>query len=68
MLQKRNLIVHGNLKTKNYEEIFIATNAYYTLLSRIILKLLGYVGYYYDYSNPHHPILRDIDESIEGKE
>jgi len=64
-LKGRNVVVHGALKSKDYEEMLILTRAYYSLLNRLMLKILKYDGFYIDYSTFGYPC-RKINEPLGG--
>jgi len=66
-IKERNKAIHGSLKPKNYQKISNRTNAYYSLLNRLILKLLEYDGIYIDYSTYGFPS-RNINEPLRGPE
>jgi len=66
-IRERNLAIHGSLKPKDYDKLYIRTLAFQTLLHRLILKLLEYNGKYNDYSTSGFPE-RDINEPLQGPE
>ncbi|MFA0846040.1 MAG: hypothetical protein ACC614_00535 [Methanobacterium formicicum] len=76
-IQYRNKPVHGDiliqgniLKTNEFDEMLRMTNAYRTLLNRIILKILNYDKEYIDFYRESCPfntirdIIRPIDEPV----
>lgn len=50
-IQERNPIVHGFIEEKNIGTLISLTGTFYNILSRSILKIIGYTGSYTDYSN-----------------
>ena len=50
IMHTRNKIVHGISGNIDYNDIFTKTHGYYSLLGKIILKILGYNFLYFDYS------------------
>jgi hypothetical protein len=54
----RNKMAHGKRDYQKEETIFddiVLTRVYQVLFNRIVLKLLGYQGYYIDYSMENSP-------------
>lgn len=61
----RNKMVHGKRDYQKEETIFddiVLTRVYQVLFNRIVLKLLGYQGYYIDYSMENSPS-RSLDNT-----
>jgi hypothetical protein len=54
-LQTRNIVVHGSTKDRDDQEFIDNVHIYYTLLNKVILKLLSYDGFYLDYGTHDYP-------------
>lgn len=69
VLIARNRFAHGGASASFGKEIFLSvtTKAYETLISRAILKTIGYSGTYVDYSTYEFPE-RDLDQPLGGPE
>lgn len=65
-LLARNQMTHQKLDTENHEELLRIkklSDAYISLVNRVILKIIGYNGYYVDYSKEGVRYLK-IDQSL----
>lgn len=70
-LKARNSMSHdiGQLKDEDLQKNYLCNEAYFVLLNRVILKLLGYKGNYVDYSCIGFPVKHiDIVAGCEEKE
>ena len=59
-------MTHQKLDTNNHEELLRIkklSDAYISLVNRVILKIIGYNGYYVDYSKEGVRYLK-IDENL----
>ncbi|MBK8398532.1 MAG: hypothetical protein IPL26_25220 [Leptospiraceae bacterium] len=63
ILKKRNSAVHGSDSEVESQAIVSDVGAYYSLVSRIFLKFLGYDDNYIDYSLPNYPA-KNIEISV----
>jgi len=54
-LRTRNIVVHGSSKERNDQQFIDNVYIYYTLLNKVVLKLLSYDGFYLDYGTHGHP-------------
>jgi len=54
-LQTRNIVVHGATKERNDQQFVDNVHIYYTLLNKVLLKLLSYDGLYLDYGTHGWP-------------
>ena len=50
-LKARNSSVHGSLDSKKLNELILLSKCYYTLINRLILKILD-IPFYIDYTHP----------------
>ena len=50
-LKTRNSSVHGSLDSKKLNELILLSKCYYTLINRLILKILD-IPFYIDYTHP----------------
>lgn len=69
VLIARNRFAHGSAAASSGREVFlsVSTKAYETLISRAILKAIGYSGTYVDYSTYGFPE-RDLNHPLGGPE
>lgn len=63
ILEKRHSAVHGSRKDIDSQTLVFDVGAYYSLVSRIFLKFLGYTDNYIDYSLPNYPA-KNIEISV----
>ena len=54
-LQTRNIVVHGATKERSDQQFADNVHIYYTLLNKVLLKLLSYDGFYLDYGTHGYP-------------
>ena len=54
-LRTRNIVVHGATKGGNDQQFLDNVHIYYTLLNKVLLKLLSYDGLYLDYGTHGGP-------------
>lgn len=50
IIRTRNKVVHGIKGNADYKDIYIKTQGYYSILGRVVLKILEYNQLYMDYS------------------
>jgi len=65
IIEQRHKSIHGDLGGKDYQKLLFLVYGAYSLLNRIILKLIGHAGYYVDYSTYDFPY-KNIDETLGG--
>jgi len=65
IIKQRHKSIHGDLGGKDYQKLLFLVYGAYSLLNRIILKLIGHIGYYVDYSTYDFPC-KSIDEPLSG--
>ena len=64
VIRARNSTAHGHsLKKEDYQKFSLLGGGYKTLINRTLLKILGFDGFYIDYSSLNWP-QRNIDEPI----
>lgn len=59
-LRARNFSAHGSFREGDYREQYLLSRVYECLISRVVLKLLGYKGFYVDYGTIGYP-MKEID-------
>lgn len=63
IIKTRNKIVHGIKGNIDYNDIYIKTHGYYSILGKVLLKILGYDQLYMDYSqvdDSGNPVIRHV--------
>ena len=65
IIRQRHKSIHGELRGRDYQKLVFMTYGAYSLLNKIVLKLLGYEGLFVDYSSYNFPS-RNMDEPLGG--